>query len=229
MRIILLGAPGSGKGTVAKRLTAYDGSVQISTGDMLRAEVKADTSLGLQALKFMVAGDLVPDDLILEMISQRLEVNPPSGFLLDGFPRTLPQANALDRMFARLGINLDLVANLVVPEPVILDRLSTRRTCSNPSCQEIYNINSKPPGASGHCLKCGCPVVQREDETVEAVTRRLASYRQMTEPLVEYYRRSGLLVVVDDLTTDGVLASITKALHQEDAEACLLGHETPST
>ena len=218
MRIILLGAPGSGKGTVAKRLTAYDGSVQISTGDMLRAEVKADTHLGLKALKYMVAGDLVPDDLILEIIGNRLELDPPPGFLLDGFPRTLPQANALDRMFARLGIQLDLVANLVVPEAIILDRLSTRRTCSNPACQEIYNIKSNPPGAGGICHKCGCPVVQREDETVEAVSRRLAIYRNMTEPLVEYYTRSGLLVVVDDLTTDGVLASIIKAVHRH---ACI--------
>jgi adenylate kinase len=218
MRIILLGAPGAGKGTVAKRLAATDGSVQISTGDMLRSAVQQDTPLGLKALKFMLAGELVPDDLIMEIIGQRFEVKPPKGFLLDGFPRTIPQAIALDALFARLGIQLDLVANLVVPEAVILDRLSNRRTCANTDCQAIYNLKSAPPGPGGTCLKCGSPVLQRADETMEAVTRRLAVYRQMTEPLVEYYTRTGQLVVVDDLATDQVAASILKAVH---AQACI--------
>ena len=218
MRIILLGAPGAGKGTVAKRLTAYDGSIQISTGDMLRSEVRQDTPLGIKALKFMVAGNLVPDELILEIIGQRFEVNPPKGFLLDGFPRTIPQATALDAMFARLGIQLDLVANLVVPEAVILDRLSNRRTCSNTDCQEIYNLKSKAPGPGGTCLKCGSKVIQRADETVEAVTRRLQVYRSMTEPLVEYYTRTGQLLVVNDVATDDVAASIIRAV---DAHACI--------
>jgi len=218
MRIILLGAPGSGKGTVAKRLTAYDGSVQISTGDMLRSEVQQDTPLGLKALKFMVAGNLVPDELILEIIATRFELNPPSGFLLDGFPRTIPQATALDAMFARLGIQLDLVANLVVPEDVILDRLSNRRTCSNTACQEIYNLKSNPPGAGDTCRKCGSLVIQRADETVEAVTRRLQVYRSTTEPLVEYYTRTGQLLVVKDLRTDDVAASIIRAA---GAHACI--------
>jgi len=218
MRIILLGAPGAGKGTVAKRLTAYDGSIQISTGDMLRSEVQQDTPLGIKALKFMVGGNLVPDELILEIIGKRFELDPPKGFLLDGFPRTIPQATALDAMFARLGIQLDLVANLVVPEAVILDRLSNRRTCSNTKCQEIYNLKSTPPGPNNTCLKCGAMVIQRADETVEAVTRRLQVYRQMTEPLIEYYTRTGQLLVVDDKATEAVAATIIRGVN---THACI--------
>jgi len=201
MHIILLGAPGAGKGTVAKLLTAHDGSVQISTGDMLRCAVKIGTELGRKAQKFMESGDLVPDSLILEIIGHKFEHDPPQGFLLDGFPRTIPQAEALDALFRRLNIRLDLVADLIVPEEVVLDRLSTRRTCSNRDCQEIYNLKSNPPGPDGTCRKCGSPVVQREDESVEAISHRLAVYHELTEPLIAYYASKGMLLAVENMDT----------------------------
>ena len=208
MRIILLAAPGAGKGTVAKRLSAHTGATHIATGDLLRRAVKAATPFGEKVRKYMNTGELVPDDLILELITQTFEQDPTQGFLLDGFPRTRPQAEALEALFTRLGITLDLVANLAVPEAVILDRLSTRRTCSNIACQEIYNVKSKPAGPGDTCLKCGSPVVQRPDETVAAITLRLGLYHQLTEPLVAYYRDKGMLKVIDDLDTDKVEAAI---------------------
>jgi len=143
MRLILLGAPGAGKGTVAKMLTAVDGSVQISTGDILRAAVKEDTELGKQAKIFMDAGDLVPDELIMGIMKERLkEDDCQAGFLLDGFPRTIPQAEQLKVLLADLGIELDAAVNLDVPRDVILDRLTTRRTCVD--CSAIYNVKSAP-------------------------------------------------------------------------------------
>src|SRR5512147_64186 len=164
MRIILLGAPGAGKGTVAKLFTAFDGSVQISTGDILRGAVKAGTKLGKQAQGYMERGDLVPDTLIMDIMEARLqEPDCKKGFILDGFPRTIPQAEALKKLLQRLKLKLDLVVNLDVPREVILDRLTTRRTCSNPNCQEIYNVKSKPATPDGKCKKCGSPVIQRAD------------------------------------------------------------------
>ena len=174
MKLILLGAPGAGKGTVAKLLTDVDGSVQISTGDILRGAVQAGTELGKQADAFMKAGDLVPDDLIMGIMEARLqEPDCEQGFLLDGFPRTIPQAEALKGLLDRIGIKLDMAVNLDVPREVILDRLTTRRTCSNSDCQAIYNVKSNPPKQEGVCDKCGSPVIQRDDETEEAISKRL--------------------------------------------------------
>lgn len=209
MRLILLGAPGAGKGTVAKMLTALDGSVQISTGDILRGAVKDGTELGKKADGYMKAGDLVPDDLILGIMAERLQQpDCAKGFLLDGFPRTIPQAEALKTMLADLGIKLDAAVNLDVPRDVILDRLTTRRTCSNPSCQEIYNIKSKPPKKEGVCDKCGSPVIQRDDETEEAISKRLDTYNEKTAPLVDFYRKEGLLLDVNATSSDTVVATI---------------------
>ena len=138
MKLILLGAPGAGKGTVAKMLTAIDGSVQISTGDILRGAVKEGTELGKKAQEYMNSGALVPDDLIMGIMAERLkEDDCKNGYLLDGFPRTIPQAEALKVMLEEMGEKLDMVVNLNVPRDVILDRLTTRRTCSNSECQEI--------------------------------------------------------------------------------------------
>jgi adenylate kinase len=212
MRIILLGAPGVGKGTVAKLLTAHDGSVQISTGDLLRSAVQKGTALGQQASRFMDAGELVPDALIMQMIGERFQHDPPKGFLLDGFPRTIPQAEALDALFAQLGIRLDLVADLVVPESVSIDRLSNRRTCSNGACQEIYNVKTNPPAPGDTCRKCGAPVLHRADETVAAVTRRLAVYHQLTEPLVDYYTRAGLLLEISSQVKEQAATAIIQAI-----------------
>jgi len=197
MKIILLGAPGAGKGTVAKLLTQLDGSVQISTGDILRGAVKAGTPLGKEAQGFMDRGDLVPDSLIMGIMEHRLqEKDCQKGFLLDGFPRTIPQADALDTLLKKLGIKLDLVASIEVPRDVILDRLTTRRTCSNPSCQEIYNVKSNPPAPGDKCKKCGSPTIQRADETVEAISKRLDVYNEKTAPLIGYYDKKGMFLTI---------------------------------
>ena len=158
MKLILLGAPGAGKGTVAKLLTKIDGSVQISTGDILRAAVAAGTELGKKAQAAMKAGELVSDDLIMGIMGERLkEDDCKNGYLLDGFPRTIPQAEALKVLLADMGEELDAVVNIDVPRDVILDRLTTRRTCED--CGEIYNVKSKPPKEEGKCDKCGGAVV----------------------------------------------------------------------
>jgi len=213
MRIILLGAPGAGKGTIAKLLTDYDGSVQISTGDILRAAVKEGTDLGKQAKAYMKRGDLVPDSLIMRIMEERLQEDDcQKGFILDGFPRTIPQAEELKKLLAKLNISLDMVVNLDVPKEVILDRLTTRRTCSNPDCQEIYNIKSKPPTPDGTCEKCGYPVIQRDDETEEAILNRLDTYNEKTAPLIGFYEKEGLLKNIISLNSTETVEAIKKAL-----------------
>jgi adenylate kinase len=207
MRLILVGARGAGKGTVAKLLTAVDGSVQISTGDILRAAVKDGTDLGKQAQAFMNAGDLVPDDLIMGIMGERLQEDDcAKGFLLDGFPRTIPQAEALKIVLTDLGIELDAAVNLEVPRDVILDRLTTRRTCED--CGAIYNVKSNPTKVEGVCDKCGGKVVQRDDETEEAISNRLDVYNEKTAPLAGFYREEGLLLDVTATSSDAVVDAI---------------------
>jgi len=213
MNIILLSARGAGKDTVAKLLSDYDGSVQISTGDILRAEVKARSPLGQEAKSYMDRGDLVPDALIMKMMEERLQRSDcRKGFILDGFPRTITQAAELQKLLKKLGLQLDLVVNLEVPKDVILDRLTTRRTCANPQCQEIYNIKSKPPTAEGKCAKCGSPVVQREDETEEAILFRLGTYNQKTAPLIGYYKKEGRLRNFSSISSQQTVEKIKKSL-----------------
>jgi len=207
MKLILLGAPGAGKGTVAKLLTKMDGSVQISTGDILRAAVAAGTELGKQAQAAMKAGDLVSDDLIMGIMGERLkEDDCKKGYLLDGFPRTIPQAEALKVLLADMGEKLDAVVSIEVPRDVILDRLTTRRTCEG--CGEIYNVKSNPPKEEGKCDKCGAKVVQREDETEEAISNRLEVYNKMTAPLAGFYEKEGSLLTVDAISSDTVIDAI---------------------
>ena len=209
MKLILLGAPGAGKGTVAKELTKLDGSVQISTGDILRGAVSAGTELGKKADGFMKAGDLVPDDLIMGIMEERLQEDDcKKGFLLDGFPRTIPQAEALKELLAGIGVELDLAVNIDVPRDVILDRLTTRRTCSNTDCQAIYNVKSNPPKEEGKCDKCGSPVIQRADETDEAISKRLDTYNEKTAPLVGFYEKEGMLLTVTATSSEEVVKSI---------------------
>ncbi|MDR2018910.1 MAG: adenylate kinase [Syntrophobacterales bacterium] len=213
MKIVLLGAPGAGKGTVAKMLTDYDGSVQISTGDILRNAVKAKTALGMEAQGYMERGELVPDKLIMDIMEARLqEPDCTKGFLLDGFPRTIPQAEDLKKLLEKLNIKMNAVINLEVPKDVILDRLTTRRTCSNPDCQEIYNIKSKPPTPDGKCLKCGSPAVQRADETVEAITKRLETYNEKTAPLIDFYKKEGLLKTIASLSSEEIVNQVKAAV-----------------
>lgn len=213
MKLILLGAPGAGKGTVAKLLTAIDGSVQISTGDILRGAVQAGTELGKEAEGYMKRGDLVPDSLIMGIMEKRLqEPDCENGFLLDGFPRTIPQAEALKELLAKLGITLDMAVDIDVPKEIILDRLCTRRTCENSDCQAIYNVKSNPPKQEGICDKCGSPAVQREDETEEAISHRLATYNEKTAPLIGFYEKEGLLVSVEALNSDAVVNGVKEKL-----------------
>ena len=213
MKLILLGAPGAGKGTVAKLLTAIDGSVQISTGDILRGAVQAGTELGREAEAYMKRGDLVPDSLIMGIMEKRLqEPDCKKGFLLDGFPRTIPQAEALTELLEQLKIKLDMVVNIEVPREVILDRLCTRRTCENPKCQAIYNVKSSPPKEAGICDKCGSAVIQRDDETEEAISHRLETYNKKTAPLIGFYEKKGLLKNVTGTSSDVVVKEIKAAL-----------------
>ena len=213
MKIILLGAPGAGKGTVAKLLTEMDGSIQISTGDILRAAVKEGATLGKEAKDYMDRGDLVPDSLIMKIMETRLQQpDCRKGFILDGFPRTIPQAEALKKLLASLKVKLDFVVNLEVPTDVILDRLTTRRTCANPECQEIYNIKSNPPTEVGRCKKCQSPVVQRDDETETAIMNRLDTYQKKTAPLIGFYQAEGNLKNFLSLSSRETVAEIGKAL-----------------
>jgi len=207
VKLILLGAPGAGKGTVANMLSAIDGSVQISTGDILRAAVKDGTELGKKAESYMKAGDLVPDELIMGIMKERLkEDDCKNGYLLDGFPRTIPQAEQLKTMLEEMGEKLDAVVNLDVPREVILDRLTTRRTCTQ--CNAIYNVKSKPPKVEGVCDECGGPVVQRDDETEEAISSRLDVYNEKTAPLAGFYEKEGMLMNVNATSSDAVVAAI---------------------
>lgn len=211
MKIILLGPPGAGKGTIAKALMQHDGSVQISTGDILRAAVAAGTALGKQAEAAMTAGNLVTDELIMGIMEERLqEEDCQQGYLLDGFPRTIPQAEALKALLAKLGEQLDCVLELDIPRDVIVDRLSTRRTCNN--CGEIYNVKSKPPRVEGVCDVCGSEIAQRDDETEEAIENRLQVYNEQTAPLVEFYRNDGLLVSVPSSDIEPVMQAISQRI-----------------
>ena len=213
MKLILMGAPGAGKGTIAKLLSAVDGSVQISTGDILRGAVDAGSDLGRQAQDYMRRGELVPDALIMALMEHRLrQPDCESGFLLDGFPRTIPQAEALTSLLGKLGVVLDMAVNIEVPQEVIIERLTTRRTCENRECQEIYNIKSKPPAVEGICDKCGSAVVQREDETSAAIDQRLETYNQKTAPLIGFYQKQNLLLTTKSTASEAVVKAVTDRL-----------------
>ena len=211
MKIILLGPPGAGKGTIAKVLTEYDGSVQISTGDILRAAVAAGTELGQRAEATMKAGDLVTDELIMGIMEERLqEEDCKKGYLLDGFPRTIPQARALKTLLEKLGEKLDSVLELDISRDIIIDRLTTRRTC--PQCGEIYNVKSKPPKVEGICDVCGSEIVQRDDETETAISNRLQVYNDQTAPLVNFYRQEGLLLSFQSSDSGPILEALKSRL-----------------
>ena len=156
---------------------------------------------------------MVPDELIMGIMEKRLqEPDCEKGFLLDGFPRTIPQAEALKALLHKLGIKLDMAVNLDVPRDVILDRLTTRRTCENPKCQAIYNVKSNPPKQEGVCDKCGSAVVQRADETEEAISHRLETYNQKTAPLIDFYEKEGLVKHVKGSSSDAVVEAVTSEL-----------------
>ncbi|MDO5033548.1 MAG: adenylate kinase [Eubacteriales bacterium] len=197
MRLVLLGAPGAGKGTLAKLLSEQDGLVHISTGAILRDEIKAGSELGLQANEYVSSGRLVPEYLINSMLEHRLgQDDLAGGYILDGYPRTLEQAEFLDTLLVKLGTPLDQVVLVDVPEDIIVERLSSRLTC--PQCGAIYNLTQKPPQKSGICDNCGSELIVREDDKEEVIRHRLEVYEENTKPLVAYYEAKGLLLSVDN-------------------------------
>jgi adenylate kinase len=210
MNLILLGPPGAGKGTVSELLVNKYGIPQISTGDILRGAVQQETAVGKEAEEYMNAGKLAPDKVIMKIMEKRLQDDDcGKGFILDGFPRTIPQAEELDDLLERLGISLDAVVNLEVPEDIIVKRLTSRRTCSNPDCQAIYNMISKPPVKEGVCDRCGSTLIQRDDETEEAISERLRTYKEKTEPLINFYSSRNCFMSVPSLDAKNVLEDIS--------------------
>lgn len=195
MNIIMLGAQGTGKGTVAGLISEQTGLPQISTGDIFRKNISEKTPLGVEADKYISKGNLVPDDITVPMLEDRLTWDDAkNGVILDGFPRTIEQAEKLDKILAKKGEKIDLVINLVTPKEEIIDRMLTRRVCTNQDCKATYNIKLHPPVKEGICDKCGSPLKQRADDSdPEAIKRRLEIYEEKTSPLVEYYKEKGVL------------------------------------
>jgi len=212
MRLLLLGAPGSGKGTVAQRLCNERDIPQISTGDILREAVREGTDLGLKAKSYMDAGKLVPDEVILGMMEKRLTApDCASGYVLDGFPRTLAQATGLDELTERTEKPLEAAVYIEVPEDEVIKRITSRRSC--PKCGAIYNVLYSPPKKEGICDACGAALEQRSDDTEEVVKNRYQIYLKETSPLIEYYHGQDKLITVDGVGgMDEVYSRVTAGL-----------------
>ena len=204
MKIIFLGAPGAGKGTQADILAEKVGIPTISTGNMIREALKLGTEMGLKAKKFIEAGELVPDDVVIGIIKERLvKSDCQNGFILDGFPRTVPQAQALDKM----GIELDYVISIEVPDEAIVERMSGRRVCAK--CGASYHVVYNPAADGTHCDKCGEELSVRKDDAPEVVLSRLEVYHSTTEPLKDYYSKKGMLKTVDGIGSVEEISSRT--------------------
>lgn len=216
MRIVLFGPPGAGKGTQAGLLSGKFGAVHVSTGDILREAVAKGTEVGKKAQGYMERGELVPDHLVIEIAKQKLAEIGRSGFLLDGFPRTVPQAEALDAALEEVGLPLDAVVNLRVPEEELVKRLSGRRVCRG--CGRPFHADTMPDGIK-ECNACGGEIVQRADDRPEAVRNRLRVYREQTSPLIEYYRERGLLREIEATgAIDEVFERVVVALTDDKAK-----------
>jgi adenylate kinase len=212
VRIVLLGPPGAGKGTQAVRLAAHYGVPHVSTGDILRFVVAWKTELGLKAKEYMEAGELVPDEMVLELLKIRLEADDAQdGFVMDGFPRTLHQAEDLDKLLAEIGQAIDVVVNFDVPDELIVLRLSARASC--PTCGRTYNMLASPPRDDMKCDRDGTGLFQRDDDRPEVIQNRLAVFRRQTFPLIKYYDERGLITRVvgvgsEDEVTEKIVAEI---------------------
>lgn len=205
MVIIMLGAPGTGKGTVASILQEKLGIKQVSTGDIFRKNIKEKTEVGILAEKYISKGNLVPDDITIKIVEERLnEDDVQNGAILDGFPRTIKQAEELDKILENKGKKVDKVINLVTPDEEIIERIVNRRVCSNQECKAVYNLLLNPPKIEGVCDKCGAELIKRKDDTAETVKERLKTYFIQTNPLVEYYERQG------NVLTETVSKSVNK-------------------
>jgi len=212
MKIVLLGPPGAGKGTQAAMLEKKFGIPQISTGDMLRAAVSVQSPMGIKAKEFMDAGGLVPDDVVVGIVRERLEKKDCfEGFILDGFPRTRLQADALKQVLSGMGKELDAVISLQVDVEALVERLTGRRTCS--VCGKGFHLRYDPPAVDGRCSSCAGELTQRDDDCESTIRKRMKVYHQQTAPLEEYYQKDGLLISVDGMDAIGtVQESIIEAL-----------------
>jgi adenylate kinase len=212
MNLILLGPPNAGKGTQAKKLYADFKIPQISTGDILRKAVREGTELGKLAGPLMAAGAYVPDELVIGIVEERLkEPDCANGFVLDGFPRTIPQAEALERMLAKLGKKLDAVVSPEVPHEKLIERGSGRRSC--PTCGAVYHVYQSPPKRAGFCDKDGTGLIQREDDKAEVIEKRLKKYDAETAPLKQFYAQRGLLKSIDGVgSPEGIYEELKKVL-----------------
>jgi len=210
MRIVLLGAPGSGKGTQCKVIVERYGLLHLSSGDILRQERSAGSELGKKAQSYMDSGALVPDQLIIEMMTKAIKNAPSSGFILDGFPRTVKQAEELDKTLAKAKKIIDIVLNLEVDDKIVEGRITGRRSC--PKCGAVYHIKNLKPKKEGICDKDGTKLVQRPDDTIEVVANRLKTYHQQTEPLVDYYKKAGIVV---DIAADKDIEDIKTFMFQK--------------
>ena len=196
LRLLLIGPPGGGKGTQAKYLVKYFSIPQISTGDMLRENVQNETSLGEKAQKFMIDGKLVPDSVILDMMKKRLdEEDCGNGYILDGFPRTIPQAEGLNDLLNEMNKILDHVVVMDVPDNLIITRLSNRRSCKG--CGQVYNLIFEPPANAGKCNECSEELYLRDDDNPATIQERLTVFHQQTEPVIKYYSNQGITKVID--------------------------------
>lgn len=211
MDIILLGPPGSGKGTQAKMIAEKYKVKHISTGDILRENVRNGTPLGVEAKKFMDAGKLVPDSLLIDIIKDRLaKPDVKAGWMLDGYPRTIPQAEALDKILPGLGQKIDVVLNVDVPDAELIKRVTGRRMCK---CGTTYHVQFNPPKVAGKCDACGADLYQRQDDTEATVKQRLQAYHAQTQPLIDFYNKRGIVANING-TGDikAIFGNIAKAL-----------------